>query len=129
MNTLLQQFCDLDTPQIIKDTLIGNLLGDGGLSITSRHSALFTFGQSLAHKEYILFLFSIYVGYTTLSELSSRTFVDSRSGNTHYSLSFRLKSSTILGIIHNIFYLGKTKIIRWDCIYTLLTPRALAFWI
>jgi len=36
MNTQLQTFLNLDTPQLIKDILIGNLLGDGGLSKVQR---------------------------------------------------------------------------------------------
>jgi len=56
--------------------------------------------------------------------------VDSRSGKTHFSFfNLILKSSKILAILYDIFYQDNKKVVRWDCIYTLLTARAIAFWI
>ena len=112
MKTLLQQFYDQDMPKSIKDTLVGNLLGDGSVQPPSPIAAKFALAQSSIHKEYILFLFAIYTGYTTRTELSFRTFVDSRSGNTHSAFYFSLESSPIIGILRNIFYQGNIKIIR-----------------
>ncbi len=47
-------------PQYIKDVLVGNLFGNGHL----KSSQGFMFAQSTIHKEYILFVFAIYAGYT-----------------------------------------------------------------
>lgn len=128
MNTqllLLQTFCDLETPQYIKDVLVGNILGDGHIN----NYYGFMFAQSTIHKEYILFLFAIYAGYTTQKELSFRSFVDSRYNKTHSSLSFSLRASQIISILNKIFYDNRIKVIRWESMYTLLTPCVIAFWI
>ena len=129
ITALLETFCNSEVPQIIKDVLVGNLLGDGNISISNVINGTFHFGQSSIHKEYIVYLFAIYSGYTTQSVLSFRSFVDSRSGNTHFAYNFSLKASPLLAPLYQLFYKNGVKLVRWECMYTLLTPRALAIWI
>jgi hypothetical protein len=122
-------------PNDIKEVLVGTILGDARMNFVSFNNAGFYFEQVMKHKEYLYYLFGMLVMYANNSEPVHRKYVDSRTGKQGESYWFSLKYSPMFGIFAQLFYKpiengsGYVKVIPWACMYELLTPRALAFWI
>ena len=105
--------------------IIGLLLSDGCLIFSSKahkKNALLGFKQSLAHSQYVLFVFNILSHYC-----SSIPFLTTgiRAGNRFYVLEFRTRSMPCLTELRFLFYPNGVKIVPYN-IYELLTPIALA---
>lgn len=133
-NTLLHRFLELQLTQEIKDILVGTILGDARINFSNYLSkASFYFEQGLVHKEYLYFIFGYLCQYATSDKPQHRKYVDKRSGKETESYFFSLKSSRVFRVFAQMFYHPKDgrylKKIPWECIWDILTPRALAFWI
>ena len=103
--------------------VIGLLLSDGWLIIASRSTnARLGLKQSLAHYEYVWFVFNILSHYCSSSP---RLKTGIRAGNRYYALEFFTRSMPCMTELHYLFYTNGVKIIP-NNIFELLTPVALA---
>ena len=105
--------------------IIGLLLSDGWLifaSKTHKKKARLGFKQSLAHSQYVVFVFNILSHYCSSSPYVTTNI---RTGNRLYGLEFFTWSMPCLTELHYLFYPNGVKIIP-NNIYELLTPIALA---
>ena len=107
-----------------KSVIIGLILSDGRLTFSSKKSknAILEFKQSLAHFQYVWFVFNILSHYCSSSPYVTTGI---RAGNRFYGLKFFTRSMPCLTELHSLFFLNKVKIIP-DNIYDLLTSVALA---
>ena len=131
-------YCDLAKnlviPQLHKDVIVGCGLGDAGFSITSENKAVMRFGQGLPNKSYLYYLFDIMKQYASQPQVKEQTVYDPRYDKTNLSYGFTTKASSIFYPFAQLF-LDKTektkktiKIVP-SCLYELLSPGALAFWL
>lgn len=104
--------------------VIGLLLSDGWVIIASKTSknARLGFKQSLAHFEYLWFVFNLLSHYCSSSPCL-RT--GTRAGNRSYDLEFFTRSMPCITELRSLFYPNGVKIVPHN-IYELLTPIALA---
>lgn len=117
-------------PPILKQQLIGHLLGDGSLAITRTSiTPYFVFVQSVGAFQYAWYV------YTKLSHFCNRLpglALSYRKGALCQSLRTETRSLHFFGFLHNLFYKfveGKwIKYISPDLI-SYMTPCVLAFWI
>ena len=95
-----------------KSVIIGLILSDGWLRFTSRSTnALLGFKQSLAHSEYVLFVFNILSHYCSSSP---RVKIGIRAGNRNYALEFVTRSMPCLTELYSLFYLNGVKIVPYN---------------
>jgi|1185.fasta_scaffold123034_2 hypothetical protein len=121
------QLAMVKLPSHIQGIMVGLILSDGCLSFNVRwaKNALLKFSQSLAHFEYLWFVFNLLSHYcSSYPQLITATF----AGKSFYGLQFRTRSMPCLTELHPLFYVNKVKVIPHN-IYELLTPIALAHWI
>lgn len=106
----------------IREIRFGSILGDGTLEFLGLN-ARFGLGQSIIHKPYFLFLYSIFKIYCGSPYRTSDNF-DPRTGNTYTYLSFSTLTSMLFTEFYFMFYVNGIKLIPTDL--SLLTPLALA---
>lgn len=120
-------------PQKIQDILIGSLLGDcGGEKGLYAQTPMFHFKQSIIHKNYIFFLYYIFLhwGYINPNsvlvekKLINKTNLD----KPYFYLDFRTLSIPELSWIYDMFYSTGIKIVPKNLI-NYINGRVLAFWI
>ena len=107
-----------------KSVIIGLILSDGWLRFVSKthKNALLGFKQSLAHSDYIWFVFSILSHYNNTTPRLKRAIAE---GKQFYSLAFETGSLPCFTELYSLFYPSGVKVIP-NNIYELLTPVALA---
>ena len=107
-----------------KSVIIGLILSDGGLTFSSKRSknARLEFKQSLAHFQYVVFVFNILSHYCSSSP---RLTSGIRAGKRFFSLEFFTRTMSCLTELRSLFYPNGIKIIPND-IFNMLTPIALA---
>ena len=110
-----------------KSVIIGILLSDGWLTFSKKTSknARLGFKQSLAHFQYVWFVFNILSHYCSSSP---NLCISIRAGTRCYALHFFTRAIPCITELHSLFYSNGIKIIQID-IYNMLTPVALAHWI
>ena len=106
----------------IREILFGSILGDGTLEFLGSN-ARFGFVQSIIHKSYFLFLYSIFKNYCG-SPYRTSDYFDPRTRKTYTSLSFSTLASMLFTEFYFMFYVNGIKLIPTDL--SLLTPLALA---
>lgn len=110
-----------EIPEKIQDILVGRY-------------AAFAFKQSVKHKEYLFYIYFIFLhwGYAHPFSVPIERICKDSVGNFHKYLRFRTITSPNLFKIYKMFYKdidGKiTKTVPIE-LYYYLTPRVLAFWI
>ena len=111
-------------PHFQKSVIIGLILSDGWLRFVSKthKNALLGFKQSLAHSDYIWFVFSILSHYNNTTPRLKRAIAE---GKQFYSLAFETRSLPCFTELYSLFYPSGVKVIP-NNIYELLTPVALA---
>jgi len=113
-------------PQYYVDVLVGLILSDGYLCLTSsRTNARLEFKQSISHFPYFWFVFNIMSPFCiSLPYLCTMRL----KGVKFFAVKFVSRSLPFFTELHAIFYPEGIKIVP-DCIFDLLTPVALAHWI
>ena len=109
-------------PPYQRNVIIGLLLSDGWLTFSNYRSKNVRLGfkQSLAHFDYVWYVFSILSHYCSSYP---QWITGIRAGNRFFSLQILTRSLTCFTELYPVFY--SNKIIPPD-IYNLLTPVALA---
>jgi hypothetical protein len=112
-------------PSFILGVIGGVLLSDGWLQLQSKNrsiNACLHFKQSLAHSQYVWFVYNIISHYC-----SSYPFLTSgtRAGVRFYGLEFFTRCLPCITELYPLFYIESKKVIPHN-IYELLTPAALA---
>ena len=117
--------------KVVKDLLVGILLGDGSIRRVSSNKASISFGQSGQKSDYFNYVYeSIKAENILLNEPVFRTFTDPRyPTKINSSWNFSSKSSEELRELAELFLDANGKKIVPSNISELLTPRSLAFWI
>lgn len=115
---------------IIKEMLIGTILGDAHLGRTGLNKAFITFEQSIKKNDYLNHLYNLVNQENlALEEPTSYSRKDSRYNVINQSVYFRTKSLEELKPLADLFLdLNNNKIIPVN-IADYLTSRSLAFWI
>ena len=100
------------------------MLSDGSLVFASKthKNARLELQQSLAHSDYIWFVFSILSHYNNIILRLNRRI---RAGKQFYSLAFETRSLPCFTELYLLFYTGGVKVIP-ENIYNMLTPVVLA---
>lgn len=111
-------------PINVRGVIIGLILSDGWIrfSTSASKNALLGFKQSLAHSEYVWFVFNLLSHYCSSYPYIKRSII---KGKGHYGLEFYTRSMPCFTELYYLFYPNKVKIIPKD-IYNMLTPVALA---
>lgn len=104
--------------------IIGVILSDGWLTIprADRKNARLGFKQSLAHSNYVWYVFNLLSHYCSNYPQLVRGV---RQGKPLFGLQFFTRVLPCFTVLHDLFYVNKIKIVP-DNIYDLLTPPALA---
>lgn len=115
---------------IIKEMLIGTILGDAHLGRTGLNKAFITFEQSIKKNDYLNHLYSL-VNQENLALEKPKSYsrTDSRYNVTNQSIYFRTKSLEKLKPLADLFLDKKNNKIIPVNIADYLTSRSLAFWI
>jgi hypothetical protein len=114
----------IELPPYQKSVIIGLILSDGWLRFSSKTNKNAHLGlkQSLAHSDYIWFVFSILSHYCdNLPTLR----LGKKGEKSHWSLEIVTRALPCFTELHSIFYVDGVKIIPHN-IYDILTPVALA---
>lgn len=114
----------IQLPIFQKSVIIGLILSDGWLRFPSKtsKSALIGLKQSLAHSDYVWFVFSYLSHYcNNIPQLKKGI----RAGIPFYGLEFVTRSLPCFTELYEIFYVNGVKVIP-NNIYELLTPVAFA---
>jgi len=117
----------ISIPFYYYSVIIGLLLSDGWITFAAKHAknARLGFVQSLAHFDYLWYVFTILSHYCS----SFPHFVTGvRFGTKTFGLQFFTRSLPCFTELHKLFYVDGVKIVPAD-IFNLLTPLALAHWI
>lgn len=103
--------------------MVGLLLSDGYIthSIRSKNGYL-SLTQSLSHLYYIYFVYNILSHYCARYPVCRERH---RFGKSRFNLEIHTRSMPCITELYNLFYVNKTKIIKFS-IYNELTPIALA---
>jgi hypothetical protein len=111
-------------PPFQYSVIIGLLLSDAWVSFASSNNlnARLGFKQSLAHSEYLWFVFFILAPYCSSYP---RFIKSSKNGTQCFALEFQTRSFPCFTELCSIFYVNKVKVIS-ENIYDLLSPVALA---
>lgn len=115
----------IQLPNTQKSVVVGLILSDGWLRFPDKYSkysknAIIGFKQSLAHTDYVWFVFSFLSHYCNNTPQLKKGI---RSGIPFYSLEFVTRSLPCFTVFYNIFYVNGVKVIPKN-IYELLTPVA-----
>jgi hypothetical protein len=125
-----------DLTQVQKDIIVGTTLGDASIiSNPLGTNASMAFEQGDVHKDYLYHLHSELKSLSNYTQPLKLVQVDKRYNKENISHKFVLLSSTILQL-YALLFLQRTdignfiKIIpEFNVMYSLLTPRTLAYWI
>ncbi len=114
----------IQLPNIQKSVVVGLILSDGWLRFPDKSSknALIGFKQSLAHSDYVWFVFSFLSHYCNITPQLKKGI---KSGIPFYGLEFVTRSLPCFTEFYTIFYVNGVKVIPKN-IYELLTPVAFA---
>lgn len=118
--------------KIIKEMLIGNLLGDASIRRTTTGKAYITFEQSIKKSDYLNHLYNLMKeNGIPLQKESVTTYSrkDERFGVTNQSLYFRTEATEELNTLADLFLDESGKKIIPQTISEHLTERGLAHWI
>lgn len=112
---------------IQQEMIVGGLLGD--LSIVRAkpsHNSRLAVRHSTDQTAYTMFLFSVFKNLCTANLVPKvGSYIDSRTGNTYYNISFFTRSLSCLNEYRELFYPEGVKIVP-QCIGALLTELGLA---
>lgn len=114
----------IELPPYQKSVILGLILSDGWLRFPSKTSKNVNLGlkQSLAHSDYIWFVFSILSHYCDNLPLYR---LGKRGEKSHWGIEIVTRALPCFTELHSIFYVDGVKIIPYN-IYDILTPVALA---
>lgn len=114
----------IQLPKFQKSVIIGLILSDGWLRFASKtsKSTLLGLKQSLAHSDYLWFVFSSLSHYCNNTPILRKGI---RAGIPFYGLEFVTRSLPCFTELYEIFYINGVKVIP-NNIYELLTPVAFA---
>jgi len=114
----------IQLPALQKSVVVGLILSDGWLRFPSKtsKSALIGFKQSLAHSDYVFFVFSFLSHYCNNTPQLKKGI---RTGKEFYALEFVTRSLPCFTELYDIFYVNGVKVVP-NNIYELLTPVAFA---
>jgi ubiquinol-cytochrome c reductase cytochrome b subunit len=134
MNNILKKIQEINIKQIQKDIIIGTLLGDSKIVANKNKTASIVFEQSSSHKLYLESLFLELKDLINQSEIKKQKRLDKRYNKINISYWFTTKSTEFFYLYFTLFYkkiesTNKYYKIVPDCIYDLLSPCALAYWI
>lgn len=118
--------------KLLKDMLVGTLLGDASIRRTGLDKAYITFEQSGKKSEYLNYLYNLAKeqGLPLMSDtVKEYTRSDSRYGTKNTSLYFRTESLEELKPLADLFLDESGKKIIHSSISDHLSERSLAFWI
>jgi hypothetical protein len=116
--------------QLIKDILIGTLLGDAHIRRAGLTKAYVTFEQSLSKKDYLNFIHShIKSGGIALNDPKIYERIDTRYNKINQSLYLRTKALEELSHIADMFLNEDNKKVVPSNIVKHLNYRSLAYWI
>lgn len=113
---------------IIKEIIIGCLLGDAHIRKTKNNKAYLTFEQSIIRKDYLLYIFSFFV-FLNYKDPVYYERKDNKYNKINTSIYFRTKSLEEFNLFAELFLNEKGKKIIPNNIEEYLTFRSLAFWI
>lgn len=124
----------INISQIQKDIIVGTLLGDSKVVPNKNKTASIVFEQSITHKLYLDSLFLKMKDLNNQSEIKEQKRFDKRYNKVNISYWFSTKSTEIFYNYFKLFYKkiennNKYYKVVPDCIYDLLSPCALAYWI
>jgi len=135
MNNILKKIQEINIKQIQKDIIIGTLLWDSKIVANKNKTASIVFEQSNSHKLYLESLFSEMKDLINQSEVKEQKRLDKRYNNkVNISYWFTTKSTEFFNLYFTLFYKKNDSTNKYykivpDCIYDLLSPCALAYWI
>lgn len=134
MKNILDIIKKINIKQTQKDIICGTLLGDSKVIANKNKTASIFFEQSESHKLYLSYIFAEMGNLVNKTELIEQKRLDKRYNKVNVSYWFSTKSTEILYPFYTLFYketedTNKYYKIVPDCIYELLSPRALAYWI
>ena len=114
----------IQLPITQKSVVVGLILSDGWLRFPDKTSknALIGLKQSLAHSDYVWFVFSFLSDYCNIVPQLKKGI---KAGKPFYGLEFVTRSLPCFTELYNIFYVNGVKVIP-NYIYELLTPLAFA---
>jgi hypothetical protein len=112
-------------PPYQKSVIVGLILSDGWLRFSSKthKNVHLGFMQSLAHSDYIWFVFSILSHYCDNLPLYR---LRKRGDKSHWSIEIVTRALPCFTELHSLFYSNGVKIVPHHEIYELLTPAVLA---
>ena len=121
----------MTTTNLLKELLVGILLGDASIRRVGTTKAVISFAQSGKKEAYFDHVYNTLQGENLLlNPRNLRSFVDPRyPTKTNTALSFSSKSSEELKPLADLFLNEEGKKIVPYNISELLTPRSLAYWI
>jgi len=114
----------IQLPPYQKSVIIGLILSDGWLRFPSKTSKSANLGlkQSVAHSDYVWFVFSFLSHYCDNLPLYR---LEKRGEKSHLSVEIVTRALPCFNELYFLFYVNKVKVIP-ENIYDLLTPVALA---
>ncbi len=114
----------IQLPSYQKSAIVGLILSDGWLRFSSKSnkSPYIGFTQSLAHSDYVWFVFSFLSHYCDNMPLFKQGI---RAGRPFYGLEIGTRALPCFSELYDIFYVNGVKVVP-DNIYELLTPVAFA---
>lgn len=114
----------IQLPPYQKSVIIGLILSDGWLRFPSKTSKSANLGlkQSVAHSDYVWFVFSLLSHYCDNLPLYR---LEKRGEKSHLSVEIVTRALPCFNELYFLFYVNKVKVIP-ENIYDLLTPVALA---
>lgn len=116
----------VDIPKCILDPLIGILLSDGSITVSStskiKRGGRFRFKQSIARLEYVHLVFSLFSHYCSSYPMFIKTRINRKD---FYGIDVVSRSLPCFLDLHNKFYIKGKKVIPVD-LYEILTYEGLA---
>lgn len=114
----------IQLPFYQKSAMVGLILSDGWLRFSSKSnkSPSIGFTQSLAHSDYVWFVFSFLSHYCDNMPLFKQGI---RAGRPFYALEIGTRALPCFSELYDIFYVNGVKVVP-ENIYELLTPVAFA---
>lgn len=123
---------DMKLTSVQQDILVGSMLGDGHMEkqgIGPRYNPRLQFVQSFPmHAAYLTIL---YIHFHNMVKTPPKVITrkpDARTGNIYSTISFKTLAYPCFNYWYDLFYINKIKVVPSN-IASLLTPRALAYWI